>query len=159
MSTAASVRRTASLAHRGVRRAQTPFAEQRVEVETGGDAVDAVTAQRGLDRLGVVLVDLLRVVKLVVVDQVAKAGHRALHLVYRALRFPLRLVAGRDEARDHRPESPDAEARLERHQTLAALPEEAARRDTASIDTAASRTSPVTMKIFSTSRPWRYMPL
>src|SRR5207245_8988840 len=68
-------------ANRRIRRAQPAAAAKRVEMQTGGDTVDAVPAESVLDRRAIALVDLLRVVELVVVDKVADAGHWPCHLV------------------------------------------------------------------------------
>jgi carbonic anhydrase/acetyltransferase-like protein (isoleucine patch superfamily) len=83
--------------------------EARVEVEAGSHAVDVVFAERGEDFVAVLLVQLLWVVELVAVDEVAQAVDRAAHALGRLLARPLRLVAARDEARHHRPEGPDPE--------------------------------------------------
>ena len=57
-------------------------------------------------------VELLRVVELVAVDEVAEPVDRATHPLRGRLAGPLRLVAARDEARHHRPEGPDSERGL-----------------------------------------------
>ena len=56
-------------------------AEARVEVQAAGDAVDVVVAERRLDVAEVLVRELLRVVELVAVDQVAEALDRAVHLL------------------------------------------------------------------------------
>ena len=90
-----------------VRRDQPATSEQRVEVEAGRDAVDVVLAERVAHLVEVLLVELLRVVELVVVDQVAEPVDGAMHSLGGRLARPLRLVAAGDESRHHRPEGPD----------------------------------------------------
>ena len=87
-------------------------AEERIEVEPGGDAVDAVAAERLAHLVEVLLGELLRVMELVVVDQVAEPVDRPPHALDRGLAGVLRLVAARHEPRDHGPQRPDAQARL-----------------------------------------------
>ena len=94
----------------GVRRAEPAAPEQRVEMEPGGDAVDAVAVEGLADLVEVLLRELLRVVELVVVNELAEPVHRPPHPLRRRLAGPLRLIADGHEARDHRPEGPDAEA-------------------------------------------------
>jgi hypothetical protein len=78
-----------------------------------GEAVDVVLpSERCADVVDVVLVQLLWVVKLVAVDQVAEPFDRAPDTVDRGLRCVLGLVTARDEASDHGPECPDAERGL-----------------------------------------------
>ena len=84
-SAAASVRRSASArtSRRRARRGRP--SEQRVEVEAGRDAVDAVTVERVAHLVEVLRRELLRVVELVVVDQVAEALDRAAYALRRRL--------------------------------------------------------------------------
>ena len=86
--------------------------ELRVEVQTRGDAVDAVSAERLAHVVEVLPRELLRVVELVVVDQPLQALDCAAYVLDRRPAVVLRLVAAGDEAGDHRPERPDAETRL-----------------------------------------------
>jgi hypothetical protein len=81
-------------------------------VEAGRDAVDAVAVEGRPDLVDILLGELLGVVELVVVDQIAQPPDCAPHAVGGRFPRPLRLVAAGDEAGDHRPEGPDAEARL-----------------------------------------------
>src|SRR6478672_3424127 len=81
-------------------------------VASSGAAVDAVTVERLLDLLQIVAVDLLRVVELVVVHQVAEPLDRGAHPLRGRGPGELRLVAARVEARRHGTERPDAETRL-----------------------------------------------
>src|SRR5207249_3635329 len=98
----------------GVGRDEATAANARIEVQPAGDAVDRVSRpERFLNRLDVLLRDLLRVVEFIVVDQVAQPIDGAAHPVDGRLARPLRLVASRYEARDHRAERPDAKARLQ----------------------------------------------
>ena len=76
-STASSVRFTASCPRRVVGRHEPALAEARVEVEARRHAVDVVPAERVEHLVEVVLVQLLRVVELVAVDEVAQAVDRA----------------------------------------------------------------------------------
>ena len=101
-------------AHRVVGRRQAALAEARVEMRTGTDGVDAVPAERLAHVVEVLLGQLLRVVELVVVDQLAQAVDGPLDPPGGGLAGALGLVATRDEPRDHRPEGPDAETRLRR---------------------------------------------
>jgi hypothetical protein len=87
-------------------------AEQRVEVQAGGDAVDPVPVERLADLVEVLVRELLRVVELVVVDQVAEPVDRAPNALHRRLARQFRLVPAGDEARGHRPERPDSEGSL-----------------------------------------------
>ena len=64
------------------------LAEARVEVQAAGDAVDAVAVERLAHLVEVVLAELLRVVELVVVDQVAEPGDGAPHLLAPCSRAP-----------------------------------------------------------------------
>ena len=59
--------------------------------------------------VAVLLVQLLRIVELVAVDQVAETVDRTAHALGRRLARPLRLVPAGDEPRHHRPEGPDPE--------------------------------------------------
>ena len=82
-------------------------------MEAAGQAVDVVVRpERVADLVDVLLVELLRVVELVAVDQVAEPVDRAPDPLDRRLARVLGLVAARDEAGDHRRQRPDAEARL-----------------------------------------------
>src|SRR5215210_4445685 len=81
-------------------------------MQAGGHAVDVVAAERVPDVVEVVLVQLLRVVKLVAVDQVAEALHGSPDPLRRRLGRELRLVATGHEAGDHRAKRPDAETGL-----------------------------------------------
>ena len=56
---------------------QPAAAEARIEVQAAGDAVDVVTAERGAHVVEVVLGELVGIVELVAVDQVAEPGHGA----------------------------------------------------------------------------------
>src|SRR3954465_2821699 len=100
------------LAHARVGRGEAALAEAMVDVQAAGDRVDAVAVERLAHLVEVVLAELPGVVELVVVDQALEPGHRAPHLVGRALPAVLRLVALRHEARDHPAQRPDPEARL-----------------------------------------------
>ena len=95
------------VAHRVVGRGEAAPPEARVEVQPAREAVDAVAVERLAHLLEVVAVELVRVVELVVVHQVAEAVDRAAHLLGRRLVGELRLVAAGDEARDHPAERPD----------------------------------------------------
>src|SRR4051812_19193151 len=97
------------LAHAGVDRGEAALAEAMVDVQAAGDRVDAVAAERLTHLVEVVLAELPGVVELVVVDEALEPGHRAPHLVGRALPAVLRLVALRHEARDHPAQRPDPE--------------------------------------------------
>src|SRR4029077_524181 len=99
-------------ASRVVRRRQATLRETWIEVQAAGDAIDAVTVERLLDLLEIVAVDLLRVVELVVVHQVAEPLDRGAHPLRGRGAGELRLVAARVEARRHGTERPDAETRL-----------------------------------------------
>src|SRR5689334_23359371 len=78
----------------------------------GGDRVDAVPRQRRAHVVEVVAVELLRIVELVVVDVALEPGDGSRHTLGCRLPRVLRLIATRDEAGDHRAESPDAETGL-----------------------------------------------
>ena len=97
------------LAGRVVGRAERALAEAGVEVEAARDAVDPVPVERVADLVEVRRRELLRVVELVVVDQVAEPLDRRPHLLGRRLAGQLGLVAGRVEAGRHVAEGPDAE--------------------------------------------------
>jgi hypothetical protein len=92
-----------------VRRREPPFAEERIEVQARTDRVDVATVERVADVVEVVRRQLVRVVELVPVDRVAEPLDRARDTLRSRLVAVLGLVAQRDEPRDHRPESPDAE--------------------------------------------------
>src|SRR5262249_3963484 len=83
-------------------------------METGRDAVDAVPAEGAAHVVQVPGRQLLRIVELVVVDQVAQPFDGATDLLRGRLRRVLGLVAARYEAGDHRAHRPDAEAGLHR---------------------------------------------
>ena len=105
-SIASSVRFTASARVAESGETSPPRAEPRIEVESRRDAVDGVVAERVADVVEVLGVELLRIVELVVVDEISQPVDRAAHALGGRLARPLRLVAARDEARDHRPEGP-----------------------------------------------------
>jgi hypothetical protein len=86
-----------------VRGRERSSAEAGVQVRPGRDRVDAVLPEHGAHLLEVVLRELLRVVELVVVDEIAETLDRASDALGHRLAGPLRLVAARNEARDHRP--------------------------------------------------------
>ncbi len=65
--------------HLRVGGAEAAAAEERVEMEPGRDAVDAVLAQHPAHRVEVLLGELLRVVELVVVDQPVEPVDRPPH--------------------------------------------------------------------------------
>ena len=94
------------------RRREPALAEHRVEVHPARHAVDVVLAERRAHRVEVRRVELLRVVELVAVDQVAETLDRPPDLVRGRLAGPLRLVARRHEPCRHRPECPDPQTRL-----------------------------------------------
>ena len=93
-----------------VGRDESPTAEARIEVQARRHAVHVVPVECVADLVQVVLVQLLRVVKLVAVDQVAEPLDSSAHPHGRRLARVLRLVAAGNEARHHRAERPDAEA-------------------------------------------------
>src|SRR4029079_10656218 len=102
----------------GVAEASAP--EPGIEVQPPREAVHVVVAaQRLADRVRVFLVQLLRIVELVAVDQVAEAVDRAPHPLDRRLTRVLGLGAARGEAGDHRAERPDSEARLHAPEPIA----------------------------------------
>ncbi len=94
-----------------VDRRQPALPEPRVRMQPGADRRDAVAVERVAHLVEVVRVELARIVELVVVHQVAEPLHRTPHLHRDRLVRVLRLVAARDEARDHGTERPDAEGR------------------------------------------------
>ena len=96
-------------ARRVVGRHEAALAEARIEVEARRHAVDVVLAERLENLVAVLLVELLRVVELVAVDEVAEAVDGTADPLGGRLAGPLRLVPARDEARHHRPERPDSE--------------------------------------------------
>jgi hypothetical protein len=96
-----------------VGRAQAALAEARVEVQAGRQAVDLVAVERGAHVVEVLGVELLRVVELVGVHEVAEARHRAADLLRGRLRAVHGLVAARHEAGDHPTQRPDAERGLQ----------------------------------------------
>ena len=97
------------VAHRVVGRREAALAEQRVQVGTGRDRVDAMAGERLANVVEVLLRELLRVVELVVVDEVTETLDCAPDALGHGLVRPLGLVAARDEAGHHRAEGPDAE--------------------------------------------------
>ena len=98
--------------HGVVRRRESALAEARIQVRAGGDRIDPVAGQRRPDVVEVVPRQLLRVVELVVVDVALEPRDGARHPLGSGLPGVLRLVAARHEARDHRAQRPDTEARL-----------------------------------------------
>src|SRR5207248_3948099 len=97
-----------------VRLREGALAEARFEVKAGGHAVDVVLAERLAHLVEVVLAEFLRIVELVAVHQIAEALDRPRDLLCGRLLHVVvvRLIAHRDEARDHRAEGPDSEACL-----------------------------------------------
>ena len=93
---------------RRVRRDEPALAEPRVEMEPRRQAVHVVPVECASDLVDVPRVQLLRVVELVAVDQVSEPLDRPSHSLGGRLAGPLRLVAARDEAGDHRAERPDS---------------------------------------------------
>jgi hypothetical protein len=87
--------------------------ETRVEVQARGQAVDPVPVERRADLVEVVPAELLRVVELVVVHQVAEAFDGAVDLLRRRLLTVLGLVADGHEAGDHPAQRPDAQRGLQ----------------------------------------------
>ena len=106
--------RRASLAQLGIGVDEAAVGEPRVEVQAAGDAVDVVAVERRLDVVEVVVRELVGVVELVAVHQVAEPLHRPVDLLGHRLGDVVvaRLIAAGDEPRDHRPERPDTEAGL-----------------------------------------------
>ncbi len=90
--------------------------EAGVEMQPARDAVDVVAVQRRADLREVVRRELIGVMKLVPVDQLAQPLDGAVDLVGHRLGVVavLGLIAAGHKAGDHRPEGPDAEARLHR---------------------------------------------
>ena len=80
--------------------------------EPAREAVDPVPIERGLNLLQVVALDLLGVVELVVVHQLAEALDGGSHLGCGGRARKGRLVTARVEPGGHRSERPDTEARL-----------------------------------------------
>src|SRR5205823_6671263 len=78
-------------------------------VEASRECVDVMTVQGRPHLVEVVGRQLLRVVKLVTVDQVAETLDRSANAVGGRLARELGLVARRDEPRSHRAERPDSE--------------------------------------------------
>src|SRR4029450_5995135 len=99
-------------AGRVVGRAKTTLTEPGVEMETARDAVDAVSVECVPDSFEVLAGELLRVVELVVVDQVAKSFDGCAHLLDGRRARELGLVSARIEPRRHASERPDPETRL-----------------------------------------------
>ena len=75
-------------ARRGIGRHEPAAAEARIEMEPARDAVDAVAAERLPHRVDVLGRELLRIVELVVVDQLAEPLDRAADPVRRRLVAP-----------------------------------------------------------------------
>ena len=100
---------------------QPPAAKARIEMQSAGDAVHVVVAERRAHLVEVVGREFVGVVELVPVDQIPQAldravdllGHRLGHVVVAGL------IAAGHEAGDHRPERPDAEAGLQHGGRLA----------------------------------------
>ena len=134
-------------ARRRVGRREPAAPEARVEVEPRADRVDPVPVERVAHLVEVVGVELAGIVELVVVDQVAETLDRAAHALGRRLAGVVRLVAAGHEARDHRAECPDAEARP--HGSRQRPARSSRRRETVSSVTAASRIAPVTMYLIA----------
>ena len=88
-------------------------AEARIQVEAGAERVDPVPGERRAHLVEIVGRELVGVVELVVVDQVAEARDGAVHLLGGGRVREAGLVADGHEARDHRAEGPDAEAGLD----------------------------------------------
>ena len=97
------------LARRVVGRAEGSLAEARVEMEPARDAVDAVPVERLAHLVQVLRRELLRIVELVVVDQVAEPCDRGADPVGRRLAGELGLVAAGVEPGRHVAERPDSE--------------------------------------------------
>src|SRR3974390_178695 len=89
-------------------------------METAGDAVDAVPVERFANRGEVVGRQLLRVVELVIVDQVPETPHSRPPLFDRRDPAQLWLVSAGVEPRGHPAERPDSETRL--HAPTLSLP-------------------------------------
>src|SRR6266404_3723872 len=100
--------------HRVIRRAEAAPAEARVQMQTGGDAVDPVPRQRLLHLGQIVLPQLLRIVELVIVDQVSETRDRRPHPRRRRCPHQLRLIPTRIEPRRHPTKRPNAERSLHR---------------------------------------------
>ena len=111
-STASSVRRSASARTPSSGDDEPALAEDRVEVQPAREAVDVVPVERVAHLVEVLGGELVRVVELVAVDQVAEPVDRAADALRRRLVAVLGLVAHRHEAGDHRPEGPDAKTRF-----------------------------------------------
>jgi hypothetical protein len=99
------------LAEGVVGRDERALAEARVQVQPARDAVDPVPVERLAHLVEVVGRELLRVVELVVVDQVAEPLDRGAHPLRGGAAAQLGLVASRVEPGGHVPEGPDAETR------------------------------------------------
>ena len=103
------------VAHRVVGRAESALAEERVEVQAARDAVDVVAAERRAHRVEVLGDELLRVVELVAVHQVAEALDGAARPCRPSARPPTAAGSRPGTNRvDHRPEGPDSQTRLHR---------------------------------------------
>ncbi len=87
-------------------------AEACIEVQAAREAVDVVSVECVADLVQVLRRQLLRVVKLVAVDQVSEAFDGVANTLGRRLVREFGLVAGRDESRSHRTERPDSERGL-----------------------------------------------
>ena len=97
------------LSRRVVRRTERSLGEARIEVEPARNAVDAVTVERLAHLVQVLRRELLRVVELVVVDQVAEPCNRRPNPVGCRLAGELGLVAAGVEPGRHVAERPDSE--------------------------------------------------
>ena len=107
------VRSTKGFGERGaangvVRRRESSAAEQRIQMRAGRDGVDAVLSERRTHFVQVLLGELLRVVELVVVDEVVEPAYGARHLEGGRLAGMLGLISARHEPGHHRPERPYA---------------------------------------------------
>ena len=101
------------VAHPVVERAEAAALEERVQVQAARDAVHAVAVERAVHLVELLVRDLLRVVELVVVDEIAEPLDRRTHLLGRRHPGQLGLVAAGIEARSHAAERPDAERCLQ----------------------------------------------
>jgi hypothetical protein len=81
-------------------------------MRSGRDGIDAVAVERRPHVVQVLLGELLRIMELVVVHQVAEALDSSAHALHCRLAGALGLVPTGHEAGDHRPEGPDAERGL-----------------------------------------------
>jgi len=81
-------------------------------VQPGRHAVDAVPVQSLSHLVEVLFGELLGVVELVVVDQVAEAVDGTVHALGRRIASVRGLIADRHETGDHRPKGPYTKTRL-----------------------------------------------